>query len=129
MEEKGLIAMAHRDAAQQSSLRVAGTIMDQQAEFLVDSGAVVSIMSLRCTKQLKIQPLSEPEPKLMGASGANLVVIGRTPTVSIQEGHLKLNVSFLIVESLVASLILGSDILSNIYPNLFTIYNDVISII
>ena len=103
--------MAHSDDNHQSSLRVAGTIMNRKVEFLVDSGAFVSIMSSRCADTLKVAPTFKSEPKLMGASGANLVVLGRTSPIPIQVSHLNFDVSFLIVKNLVASFIPGSDFL------------------
>ena len=93
------------------SLYVNGRASNRQVKLLVDSGAVVSVVKKSCADELGLPLVDKRDEKLIGTSGINLVVNGRTSKIPVNlSGHV-LPISFLVVENIVTPFILGTDFL------------------
>ena len=93
------------------SLYVNGRASNRQVKLLVDSGAVVSVVKKSCADELGLPLVDKRDEKLIGASGINLVVHGRTSKIPVNLSGLVLPISFLVVENIVTPFILGTDFL------------------
>ena len=93
------------------SLKVSGTINRKKLQLLVDSGAVISVMSRDCAIELGIPMHADKDLRLMGADGIHLIVLGSTAVIPLLIEGETFTLRFVIVEELVASAILGSNFL------------------
>ena len=93
------------------SLYVNGRASNRKVKLLVDSGAVVSVVKKSCADELGLPLVDKRDEKLIGASGINLVVHGRTSKIPVNLSGLVLPISFLVIENIVTPFILGTDFL------------------
>ncbi len=108
-----MIAMAKLKSKIAPSLYAQGIVNKKSLNFLIDSGAVVSILSEDCAKKLNVGSLQKATHKLIGASGTNLEVVGSLNNVVVTLGGTSFIVDFIVVRNLVTSAVLGSDFLIN----------------
>ena len=94
------------------SLQVKGIVGGKHLK-LLDSGAVISLMSRNCALELGITIHPDKVHRLMGANGIHLMVVGSTEPTPLQIGDETFILKFVVVEELVATAILGSDFLMN----------------
>ena len=75
---------------------VCGRIGSRPTQFLLDSGAAMSVVNYNV---VKCQPIAEIHTHAVGANGAPLDVIGQT-TVTLQLGDFKVDHQFTVVRNL-----------------------------
>ena len=85
--------------------------MNRKVKFLHDSGAVLSVMTEKLAKTLKLPSLEKTDHKLVGATGHDLRVLGVAKDVLTKLCDLQFLVDFIVVENLVAPVVLGSNFL------------------
>ena len=109
------VAMAQtaNSSAVPKSLYARGMINRKSLNLLIDSGAVVSILSEQCAKWLNLGTYQPSLHKLIGASGSNLEVLGSLNNVLLTFGPTSFLVNFVIVKNLVTYAVLGADFLIN----------------
>ena len=95
------------------SLQVKGIVGGKHLQLLVDSGAVISLMSRNCAMEFGITIHPDKDHRLMSANGIQLMVVGSTEPTPLQIGDETFILKFVVVEELVAMAILGSDFLMN----------------
>ena len=93
------------------SLQIVGKVNSKEMKFLVDSGAVVSIISRECALNLDIETLPNRDHQLIGANGVQLIVTGVTTNTLIDSNNQVFKVRFIILKEFVAPAMLGSDFL------------------
>ena len=85
--------------------------MNKRVKFLLDSGAVLSVIIEKLATTLKLPALKKTDHKLIGATGHDLKVLGVAKDVLIKLGELQFLVDFIVVENLIAHAVLGSNFL------------------
>ena len=86
---------------------VCGCIGSRPTQFLLDSGAAMSVVNYNV---VKCQPIAEIHTHAAGANGAPLDVIGQT-TVTLQLGDFKVDHQFTVVRNLTVDCLLRADFL------------------
>ena len=105
------VCMAMPESKSNISLYTMGHIVKKRVKFLLDSGAVLSVMTGKLARTLKLPALKKTDHKLVGATGQDLKVLGVAKDILIKLGELQFLTDFIVVENLIAPAVLGSNFL------------------
>ena len=84
---------------------VNGSIHEQPIQFVLDSGAAVSVVNFSVVRQ---QSITKATTCVVGANGTPLDVVGQT-SVTLQLGNFKVDHQFIVVRNLTVDCLLGAD--------------------